>query len=59
MSAAPYGLAPLPGLFNRTPGRRGVQEPTGSRWAPSLPLVDRTVIEDSRAIIDWVRAQPV
>lgn len=53
-----YGLALLPGLFNRTAGRREVQELTGNRWVPTLVLDDGTVIDDSRAIIDWARAHP-
>jgi glutathione S-transferase len=58
MSARFYGLALLPGLFNRTAGRRAVQELTGNRWVPTLVLDDDTVIGDSRAIIDWARAHP-
>jgi hypothetical protein len=53
-----YGLAPLPGLFNRTRGRREVQELTGKRWVPVLLLDDGTVIEDSHAIVEWARANP-
>src|SRR6202035_606760 len=53
-----YGLAPLPGVFNQTRGRREVQELTGNRWVPTLVLDDGTVIDDSRAIADWARANP-
>jgi glutathione S-transferase len=53
-----YGLAPLPGLFNRTAGRREVQELMGNRWVPTLILDDGSVIDDSRAIVDWARAHP-
>ena len=50
--------APLPGVFNRTRGRREVQELTGNRWVPTLVLDDGTVIDDSHAIIDWAAAHP-
>jgi glutathione S-transferase len=54
----PYGFALLPGVFNRTRGRRDVQELTGKRWVPALVLDDGTVIQDSHAIVDWARANP-
>jgi hypothetical protein len=53
-----YGFAPLPGLFNQTRGRREVQELTGNRWVPTLVLDDGSVIDDSRAIVEWARANP-
>jgi hypothetical protein len=53
-----YGFAPLPELFNRTRGRREVQELTGNRWVPTLLLDDGSVIDGSRKIIDWARANP-
>ena len=53
-----YGLAPLPGIFNRTSGRRRVQELTGNRWVPTLLLDDGTVIDGSHEIMDWARANP-
>ncbi len=53
-----YGLAPLPGVFNQTAGRREVQELTGNRWVPTLVLDDGAVIDDSHAIVDWARANP-
>ena len=53
-----YGLAPLPGVFNRTRGRREVSELTGDRWVPTLPLNDGTVLDGSRAIVDWAGANP-
>jgi hypothetical protein len=58
MSVRCYGLASLPGLFERTAGRREVHEPIGGRRAPILLLDERTAVEGSRARIDWVRAQP-
>ena len=53
-----YGLAPLPGVFNKTRGRREVQELTGSRWVPALVLDDGTVIDGSKEIVGWARANP-
>jgi hypothetical protein len=53
-----YGFAPLPGLFNRTRGRSEVQELTGNRWVPALVLDDGTVIDGSKEIVDWARANP-
>jgi hypothetical protein len=53
-----YGLALLPGAFNRTRGRREVNELTGDRWVPTLLLDDGTVVNGSRAIVDWARANP-
>lgn len=53
-----YGLAALPGVFNRTRGRREVNELTGDRWVPTLLLDDGTVLDGSRTIVDWARANP-
>jgi hypothetical protein len=53
-----YGLAPLPGVFNHTRGRREVEELTGNRWVPTLTLDDGTVIDGSGEIVDWARANP-
>ena len=53
-----YGLGVLPGVFNQTRGRKEVQELTGNRWVPTLVLDDGTVIDDSRAIVDWARSHP-
>ena len=53
-----YGLAPLPGIFNNTTGRREVQELTGNRWVPTLLLDDGTVIDGSHEIVEWARANP-
>jgi hypothetical protein len=53
-----YGLAPLPAALNNTRGRREVQELTGNRWVPTLVLDDGTVIDDSKNIAAWARANP-
>jgi hypothetical protein len=53
-----YGLGVLPDAFNRTRGRREVQELTGKNWVPALLLDDGTVIDGSREIVDWAAANP-
>jgi hypothetical protein len=53
-----YGFAPLPGVLNRTRGRREVQELTGNRWVPTLVLDDGTVIDGSDKIVAWAKANP-
>jgi hypothetical protein len=53
-----YGFAPLPAALNRTQGRREVQALTGNRWVPTLVLDDRTVIDGSKQIVQWARANP-
>ena len=56
--SSPTGSAPLPGVFNRTRGRREVQELTGNRWVPALVLDDGTVIDGSREIVEWAQREP-
>jgi Glutathione S-transferase, N-terminal domain len=53
-----YGFAPLPAVLNQTRGRREVQELTGNRWVPTLVLDDGTVIDGSREIVAWAKANP-
>ena len=53
-----YGLGMLPGFFNQTSGRREVQELTGNRMVPTLVLDDGTVIDESKAIVEWARGNP-
>jgi Glutathione S-transferase, N-terminal domain len=53
-----YGFAALPGVCNRTRGRREVNELTGNRWVPTLLLDDGTVLDGSSAIVDWACANP-
>lgn len=50
-----YGLGVLPGALNQTQGRREVQELTGNRWVPTLVLDDGTVVDGSRAIVQWAK----
>jgi Glutathione S-transferase, N-terminal domain len=53
-----YGLGPLPGIFNMTPGRREVKRLTGNYWVPVLVGDDGTVVQGSRKIVEWARAHP-
>jgi hypothetical protein len=53
-----YGLGLLPGVFNQTPGRREVKRLTGNHWVPALVRDDGTVIQGSRAIIEWAKSNP-
>jgi len=53
-----YGLGVLPGIFNRTRGRREVKELTGSYTVPVLVTDDDEVITESQRIVDWARAHP-
>jgi glutathione S-transferase-like protein len=54
-----YGLAILPDpIFNRTKGREDVKRLTGSSTVPVLVLDDRTVIRDSKRIVEWARSHP-
>jgi hypothetical protein len=53
-----YGLGPLPGLFNWTPGRRAVKGLTGNYWVPVLVADDGTVVQGSRKIMEWAGANP-
>ena len=53
-----YGFAPLGAALNQSSGRREVKRLTGNLWVPTLVLDDGTVIDDSRAIVDWARANP-
>ena len=53
-----YGWGLLPEVFNLTPGRREVKRLTGSHWVPALVTDDGTVIQGSRRIIEWAKANP-
>ena len=54
-----YGLGYLPGAVNDlTAGRRAVKAMTGNYWVPVLVLDDGTVIQGSKRIIAWARANP-
>jgi hypothetical protein len=53
-----YGLGILPGWLNPTSGRREVKRLTGNYWVPVLVTDDGTVIQGSREIMDWAKANP-
>jgi hypothetical protein len=54
-----YGLGPLPEVFNRTSGRQEVKRLTGKFTVPVLVTDDGEVIQESKAIVDWARQNPV
>jgi hypothetical protein len=53
-----YGLGYLPGVFNMTSGRREVKKLTGSYMVPVLVTDDGTVVQGSRKIAEWAKANP-
>lgn len=53
-----YGWHVLPGIFNRTRGRREVKELTGSYTVPVLVTDGGEVVTESKAIIEWAKANP-
>jgi hypothetical protein len=53
-----YGLGLLPDALNMTPGRREVKRLTGNTWVPVLVLDDGEVIQGSREIMRWAKANP-
>ncbi|MBV9311169.1 MAG: glutathione S-transferase domain-containing protein [Solirubrobacterales bacterium] len=52
-----YGLGPLPGIL-QPPRRREVKRLTGNYWVPALVQDDNTVIQGSKEIIEWAKANP-
>jgi hypothetical protein len=53
-----YGLALLPSAFNLTPGRREVKRLTGNYWVPAMVADDGEVVQGSREIAAWAKANP-
>ncbi len=54
-----YGLAVLPEAFNKTRGRQEVKQLTGGDMSvPVLVTDDGEVIQDSKKIIAWAKANP-
>jgi hypothetical protein len=51
-----YGWGVLPSFMN--PGRRPVRELTGQEWVPVLETDDGELIQGSKAIVDWAKANP-
>ena len=52
-----YGLGAPPPL-NLTPGRRKVKEKTGQSWVPVLELDGGELIQGSKEIVAWAKANP-
>jgi hypothetical protein len=53
-----YGLAPLPGIFNRTSGRQEAKRLTGKNTVPVLVTDEGEAVYDSKKIVEWARAHP-
>ena len=53
-----YGFGGLPDFLNLTPGRREVKRLTGSTWVPVLVTDDDEVIQGSKEIAAWSKANP-
>ena len=53
-----FGWAALPELLNLTPGRRAVKRLTGQLEVPVLVTDGGEVIQGSKGIVAWTRANP-
>jgi hypothetical protein len=53
-----YGFGLFPDFLNRTQGRREVKAITGRSWVPALVTDGGDVIQDSKRIVEWARANP-
>jgi hypothetical protein len=53
-----FGWKALPEVLNLTPGRRKVKRLTGKLDVPVLVTDDGEVVQGSRQIADWARANP-
>jgi hypothetical protein len=51
-----YGLGLPP--FNITPGRNEIKRRTGQSWVPVLELDSGELIQDSKKIAAWAKANP-
>jgi glutaredoxin 2 len=51
-----YGLGLLPDAL--TPQRGKVRELTGQNWVPVLVTDEGEVIQDSKRIVEWAKANP-
>jgi glutaredoxin 2 len=45
-------------VFNKTRGRREVQELTGKKWVPVLVTDDGETVADSKNIVAWAKTHP-
>jgi hypothetical protein len=53
-----YGLGVLPDFMNQTAGRKEVKQLTGNTWVPVLVTDDDQVIQGSKEIAAWAKANP-
>jgi hypothetical protein len=53
-----YGLGLLPEALNKTAGRQEVKRLTGNQWVPVLVTDNEVVIQGSREIENWSKANP-
>lgn len=53
-----YGLGVLPDFMNQTAGRKEVKQLTGNTWVPVLVTDDDRVIQGSKEIAAWAKANP-
>jgi glutathione S-transferase-like protein len=53
-----YGWGALPDFLNRTRGRQEVKAIAGNNWVPALVTDQGEVIQDSKRIVEWARANP-
>ena len=53
-----YGLGLLPDALNKTAGRQEVKRLTGNQWVPVLVSDNEVVIQGSREIENWAKANP-
>lgn len=53
-----YGWTVLPDAFNKTSGRKEVEELTGSNMVPVLVTDTGEVVRDSRHIETWAKQNP-
>lgn len=52
-----YGLGQLPDWLNG-PRRAEIKRLTGTSWVPTLVLDDGTIVDGSKAIVQWAEANP-
>jgi len=52
-----YGLGPLPDVV-QSATRKKVKKMTGSAWVPILELDDGEVVDGSKEIVAWAKANP-
>ena len=53
-----YGFGALPDFLNRTSGRREVKKLTGQSWVPVLVTDDDEIVQGSKEITTWAKANP-